>query len=559
MNHYSKRKLTDLNGVWQFAFSEKHDWHDDAVSNIKFDDLIAVPSAFDALPAFNGKRGVGFYRRSIVITAGKKARLVFNAVGMYAKVFVDGVKLKEHYAAYTPFTVDVPSSTNQHRELIVMAGNRFDYALYPLHEIFFDFYAYGGIFRDVELQILPEGALIDWVGVDTLDYTAGKIMVKVKTAAKAGTLVCSIDDHEQNSAVFSPDDGCLSTELTVKNSTPWSPENPELHTVTIDNGYDAMTVRFGIRQVKTENGQIILNGAPVKLLGYCRHEAHPQYGPALPLMQLIADLQILRDLGCNFVRGSHYQQDPRFLDLCDEMGFLVFEESIGWGQNIKHFTDPAFVAAQLAQTAAMIETSYNHPSVILRGFLNEGESEKEEARECYEALIRLVREQDPHRLVTYASNREMRDLFLELVDVVCFNIYPGWYAANREDEQPLGEIVQRIQHNLEGLKQRGLSGKPFIISEIGAGAIYGWRDPICAHWSEEYQREYLKIVCKEVVDNDRIAGVALWQFCDCRTYRGSGALGRPRAFNNKGTLDEYRRPKLAYESVREIFIEYQQK
>ena len=113
--------------------------------------------------------------------------------------------------------------------------------------------------------------------------------------------------------------------------------------------------------------------------------------------------------------------------------------------------------------------------------------------------------------------------------------------------------MNKIDECLDGLKQRGLSDKPFIISEIGAGAIYGWRDPICAHWSEEYQDEYLKIVCNEVVSNKNIAGVALWQFCDCRTYRGSHALGRPRAFNNKGIVDEYRRPKSAYKSVKNIF------
>lgn len=161
--------------------------------------------------------------------------------------------------------------------------------------------------------------------------------------------------------------------------------------------------------------------------------------------------------------------------------------------------------------------------------------------------------------MTYASNRELRDLFLEEVDVVSFNIYPGWYTQDRNNETPLDEICTRIDSNLAGLEERGLADKPYIISEIGAGAIYGWRDPICAHWSEEYQNEYMKTVCGKVVEDKRIAGVALWQFCDCRTYRGSYALMRPRAFNNKGLLDEYRRPKMAFYSVREIFTKYRLK
>ncbi len=546
--------------MWQFGFSEDRTWDDESIVSSNFDDCMPVPSAFDAMPLYNGKRGVGLYRRTVAVPPGSNARLVFNAVGMYAKVFVDGEKVCEQYAAYTPFHVDMVSSEHRDRDVVVMVGNRFDRELYPLHEIFFDFYAYGGIFRDVELQVFREGPRVDWVGVDTLDYRTGAVQVGIEPAELGQTFAIAIDDSSARE--FTVDElsgGRFVVPLTVEGATPWSPDHPELHTVTVATQSDSLEVTFGVRQVSTAEGKILLNGTPVKLLGYCRHEAHPQYGPALPLVQLVADLQLLRDSGCNFVRGSHYQQDPRFLDLCDEMGMLVFEESLGWGPREEHMTNPAFVDAQLKQTADMIRTSYNHPSVIMRGFLNEGVSNMEASRPCYESLIRLVREKDPHRLVTYASNRYLNDLFLEQIDVINFNMYPAWYSPNHDDECPLDEIRKRIHENLEGLELRGLADKPYIISEIGAGAIYGWRDPICAHWSEEYQREVLKIVSNEVVTNPRIAGVSLWQFFDCRTYRGAGALGRPRAFNNKGVMDEYRRPKQGYEAVKAIFNAFGQK
>ncbi len=554
MIKFKDRISTSLNGTWRFNFSESHEWADEDISRIACDDVIAVPSAFDAMPAYNGKRGVGFYRREIEIPPGRRARIRFNAVGMYARVFVDGEKLGEQYAAYTPFSVDVPASSCGRRDLVVMACNRFDYKIYPLHEIYFDFYAYGGIFRDVELVLLPDGDLVEWVGVDTLDFRSGAISVRVRSATDSKTFSLAMDNGSPQEYTAEPlADNEFRIETRLKEFTPWSPASPELHSLVISNGYDSAAARFGVRQVSTDGGKILLNGSPVKLLGYCRHEAHPQYGPALPPAQLHADLQMLRDLGCNFIRGSHYQQDPRFLDLCDEKGFLVFEEALAWGQNTQHFTDPRFITAQVAQLTAMIETGYNHPSVIIRGFLNEGASDKQESAECYRTLAEVVRRKDPHRLLSYASNREINDLFLHLVDVVSLNSYPGWYAKNRDNERPLDEIAPRLQRNIEGLRQLGLGDKPYLISEIGAGAIYGWRDPICAHWSEEYQRDYLEIVCREVVTNEAIAGVALWQFCDCRTYRGSCALGRPRAFNNKGTLDEYRRPKLAYDAVKKIF------
>lgn len=81
----------------------------------------------------------------------------------------------------------------------------------------------------------------------------------------------------------------------------------------------------------------------------------------------------------------------------------------------------------------------------------------------------------------------------------------------------------------------------------------GWRDALHAHYSEEYQAEYLETVCREVMTNPGILGVSLWQFCDCRTYAGAMALGRPRTFNNKGTFDEYRRPKQAAQVVKAAF------
>ena len=551
--HYPKRKSLDLNTIWDFKFIDDADFDQFEPAEVKYDDRLPVPSAFDAFPAYNGKRGIGVYRCFVDIANNTDALLKIGSAAMYSKVFADGQQIGEHFSAYTPFECRIPAAEKLTREIVIMTCNVFDYDKYPLHEIFFDFYAYGGIFRDVEVQLLPDGELIEWVGVDTVDFEQRKIKVIVKSHG-CQNIEISVNDSfikEIKNVDFSQ--GSYDFELELKELSLWSPEAPALHTLTVDNGMDSMTVRFGIRQVKAEKSKILLNGIPVKLLGCCRHEAHAQYGPALPIQQLYSDVQLLKDLGCNFVRGSHYPQDPRFLEICDEMGILVFEESMGWGQQARHFIDDKFIAAQLKQTSEMIEASYNNPSVIIRGFLNEGSSECEEAATIYTALAELIRDEAPNCLVTYASHRGLNDRYLDLVDVVCFNIYPGWYAQDPNNEKPLDEILPKINECIKGLEEMGFVDKPFIISEIGAGAIYGWRDPICAHWSEDYQNEYFKIVCNEVVSNDKINGISLWQFCDCRTYRGSTALARPRAFNNKGLLDEYRRPKMAYYSVKNIF------
>jgi len=185
------------------------------------------------------------------------------------------------------------------------------------------------------------------------------------------------------------------------------------------------------------------------------------------------------------------------------------------------------------------------------GFLNEGASDLECSKPVYELLVKAIREEDSSRLVTFASNRYKTDINLDLVDVVSFNFYPAWYGP-RDSHPKLDDIIKRTREYSEYIKSTQ-SGKPYIISEIGAGAIYGWKDPLEGHWSEEYQTKYLETICNEVVSNDDIAGISIWQFGDCRTYQNFGMLGRPRAFNNKGTVDEYRRPKMAYKTVKEIF------
>lgn len=556
--YFVKRKTVELDGLWDFSFlGEDVDLEKIDVSGISYDSRLPVPSAFDAFPAYAGKRGTVAYRTSVEIAPGKRGMVKFQSVGIYCQIYIDGKLVRTHHPAYVPFTCDMPAdSERKTREIVALVDNRYDPVRALLQENIFDFYNYGGIMRSVTAFELPE-CHIEFCHVTPVDIARGVVSVKVRLGGKMPAsldLTATFDgSHRHDLPGLGVVNGEVDFNLTVPEAKIWSPENPVLHTLALESADDDMIVRFGLREVKAEKGRILLNGKPVKLLGVCRHEAHPQFGPALPDQQLVADIQILKDLGCNFVRGSHYPQDQRFLDLCDEAGILFFEEALGWGQNKTHFINPSFVEAQLYQTQAMVNASFNHPCVIMWGFLNEGESDVEEARPCYEKLIRLIREMDPSRLVTYASFKRRTDLFLNQVDVVCYNTYPGWYNAD-DDENPLAQILPKIRSDVEFLRSRpDLKDKPFILSEIGGAAIYGWHDAMHGPYTEEYQAELLDTVCREVVGNDAISGVSIWQFYDCRTYKCGRALRRPRAFNNKGILDEYRRPKQAYYRVKQIF------
>jgi beta-glucuronidase len=197
----------------------------------------------------------------------------------------------------------------------------------------------------------------------------------------------------------------------------------------------------------------------------------------------------------------------------------------------------------------MVKAAANHPSVIMYGLLNESASDDPKCRPAYERLVGRFRETDPDRLVTYASSQPFEDICFDLADVISVNSYPGWYDGE------VADITARLAAIADSVDSRGLADRPLLLSEVGAGAIPGWRDWNRGLWSEEYQADVLDAVLEYVLSaGDRWCGVALWQFCDCRSSADrSRALFRPRSYNNKGIVDEYRRPKLAYDIVRRRF------
>lgn len=547
-----------LAGLWDFSFLGAIDLESFAPSASRNWALTPVPSAFDALPDHAGKRGAGAYRTRFTVPAGHAALLEFGAVSMWCRVFVDGVMLKEHACGYAPFTVIVPASDKAERELIVLADNRYDFDRVPMHEEYFDFYQYGGIIRPVALRVLPaDGVYIDHV--QTLvgaGYREGKLSLKVwlNGAGDRVDLITTIDGEAGIAhKAMAVKDGVVSLDLVAADTRPWSPASPVLHTlrVALPNG-DALTVRFGLRQVEARAGAIWLNGEKVIIKGYNRHEWHPSGGPATSPLQMFEDIRLMKDLGCNCVRGSHYPQDQRFLDLCDELGLLVWEENLGWGQRERTFASEKWHADHRESLRAMVRASANHPSIILWGFLNEAGSDKDYVREAFEETAATLRALDPSRLVTYASMFALSDKYYHLADVISLNLYPGWYGCEGV-ENPLELIAPHFKKCFAHIDATGFADKPVIVSEIGAEGLYGWRDAHNDFFTETYQAAYLRAACNAALGDPRCAGILLWHFADVRTYGGGWSLKRPRAFNNKGTLDEYRRPKEAYRAVRECF------
>jgi beta-glucuronidase len=517
----------------------------------------AVPGCWESDPDTISYRGRACYERTITCTGN--IRLVFKGVSHTAQVWLDDEEIANHYNAYTPFEAICRSITGGEHRLKVIADNSFG-PQSALH-IPNDYQSYGGITRPVVLEEIPDTFLTglhftpsfrdgQWFG------KVGGTLRNLSETAFFGRVNLYLDGKEVYGGAVSADPesaGSFEWELSFGQVKEWSPESPNLYTlgaVLLDSQgkeTDDLIDRVGFREIQISGKDILLNGQKIKIKGLCRHEEHPHYGCSIPFKGMVYDLALMKELGANSVRTVHYPNDELFLDLCDETGLLVWEENHARGLSEENMRNPNFERQCEDCIKEMIEAHYNHPSIYIWGILNECASHTEYGKSCYQQQYDLIKELDQSRPRSSASCQFKTDVCFGFPEVVSYNIYPLWYHDTPPAEY-LDDLYQWVQTETEG------AGKPFLITEVGAGGIYGYRTPANVKWSEEYQAETLEKQLKAIFSQDGCSGVYIWQFCDGRVS-DSWFGGRPRTMNNKGVVDEYRRPKLSYEVVKRIFHE----
>lgn len=517
---------------------------------------VATPCCWENHPEFTNYRGEGEYTTRF--SAGGNIRLEFKGVSHTASVYLDGKKIASHYNAYTIFDAIVTDLENTVHTLTIQADNRFskDSALHIPN----DYMSYGGVSRPVVLEQL-RGQYIRSIRVtphyrENCWHAEAEVEVQNISGQTADVEVqLTLAGQKLPSRHISLEAGASGTLCwfaAFEEAEEWSPENPALYEAAayLKNGnelIDDLIDRFGFRRVEISGKDILLNGKKLRIRGLCRHEDHPQFGCALPYSAIAADLEIIRHLGANSVRTSHYPNDELFLDLCDEQGILVWEENHARGLSEADMKNPNFEAQAERVIEEMIPAHYNHPSIYIWGILNECASDSEYGRECYRKQFELIRKLDSSRPCSFASCKFKTDICFDLPDVVSYNIYPLWYHDTPVDEY-LKDLYCWVQ------EETGGAGKPFLVTEIGAGGIYGYRNPAHSKWTEEYQAMALEQQLTGVLKHPDCTGVYIWQFCDIRVSE-EWFGGRPRTMNNKGIVDEYRRRKLSYNVVRRIFLE----
>lgn len=546
------RNIKELEGLWDFRKEDGKQYK------------LPVPGCWEQHPDMLAYRGKGEYSKKVYIDRTGNIRLEFKGVSHTADVYFDGVKIAHHYNAFTPFSAVVKNVEKGEHEIIVCVDNTFTEAS-ALH-VHNDYYTYGGITRPVALENISD------VYVKYIHFTP--YTKENKWYAKTEVVICNVSDNDIVTEINGNiENNKMSQKVSVeKNSEktvvfenefldvkPWSNKEANLYMLNIVVSVDGEEVddlieRVGFRTVEVKGKYIYVNGERVRLKGFNRHEDYAIDGCAVTLQHIIQDMDLMQDMGVNALRTCHYPNDERMLDLCDERGIMVWEENHARGLTLEMMQNPNFERQCKDCIDEMIENHYNHPSIVIWGIMNECASETTEGREMYRKQFEQIKSLDKTRPTSFASCKYFEDLCFDLVDIVSMNVYSGWYTAE--------PVEIRMRKLIDWSRKVGGAGKPFFMTEFGAAAMYGYRDRSLCRWSEDYQAKLIGDTLEAYMNEDEISGVFIWQFADCRVTdektneEDKWWSTRARCHNNKGIVDEYRRPKMSYDVVKEKFEKY---
>ena len=558
-DEHVKRRVASLDGSWTFCTDRENKgecdgWYKSALCGR----TVIVPSVWNTAEGLLEYEGVCWYEKSFY-TEGGTLRLSFGAVMTYAKVYFDGEYLGDHYGGFTSFDFILNNVSKGNHRLTVRVDNSFDEDSIP--QIMVDWYHYGGITRSVTCETLSGISILR----EKFDYKLSEDDAECSLTFEAYNAenheICDTVRIFINNAVVlekeitlpSGERRLITTEIfALKNVKLWSPDEPNLYSLKTETSHDDLYDRVGFRFIEVRDKAIYLNGKKIKLLGVNRHEDHPDFGMAFPPHLMQRDVDLILKANCNSIRGSHYPNSKIFIDMLDEAGITFWSEIPIWGVGFspKTLGRKLIVERGLKMHEEMIWQYYNHPSIIIWGMHNEIDASSKEGYEMSRLYYNYLKKMGGNRIVTYAHYKYFTDISLEFCDVISINNYCGWY--DYEGVQGFDDLLSKMDKRI---KELGLDDKPRMITEYGAAALYGNHTHDCIPWSEEYQA---KLICENMdkfFARPEYVGSYVWQFTDIRTAKEMG-LNRARGFNNKGILNEYRKPKLAYDAVRDAYEKY---
>ncbi|WP_316833101.1 glycoside hydrolase family 2 TIM barrel-domain containing protein [Pedobacter aquatilis] len=524
-------------------------------------------------------RGLGIYKRNLSLNEsakGKEIYLVFNGVAQETEVLINGQPAAKHLGSYTSFVVPLTKFLNYKNDVVeVKVNNRFNEDIPPLTA---DFTFFGGIYRNVSLLITEP------LHFSKKDKGSSGIYITTPevSAASASVSVRSLIDNNAASqrkvqiqtTLLNAEGKIVASQVTPLNLAPgesksviqdfksikqpelWSPERPYLYKlvakivdVKTKALIDQVTNPLGFRWFKfdAEKG-FFLNGKALKIIGASRHQDYEGLGNAVPDALQVKDIELLKQMGANFLRVAHYPQDPMILEACDRLGILASVEI----PVVNTITESdAFTANCLEMQTEMIRQNFNHPSIIIWAYMNEillrpkFSNDKprqqvyyEHIRELAQKLDDLTRKEDPSRY-TMLVNHGAWDIYnkvglTKIPMIVGWNLYSGWYSGVPAD---FAKFLDR--HHKE------LPDKPFMVTEYGADADPRIRtaEPLRFDKSVEYAVKFHQTYLNAMLERPFVAGGMAWNLADFNSETREETMPH---INNKGLLTIGRQPKDTY-------------
>lgn len=576
------RRRISMDGMWKFcldekAVGEKEGWMD----GIPGEEMIPVPASFQDFYTEKDIReytGDFWYETDFFVPGeweGREILLRFGAATHRASVYVNGILITEHEGGFLPFSAKVTTVVryDSYNKVVVKVNNELTCTNIPCGETitlpngkkmskpYFDFFNYAGLQRSVYLLALPGESIVDF----DLDYAIhGK-------NAEVSYQIRTNGEHAVQLALFDAKGHCVAQKdgkegvLYVENARLWQVRNAYLYRLRIrimdgEELIDEYEQEIGIRTVKVEGTDILINGEPVYLKGFGKHEDSDIVGRGFSIGIMKRDFELMKWIGANSCRTSHYPYSEEIYQMADREGFLIIDEvpAVGMFQSLMNFmeastgkqtaffekeTTPVLLKAHLRAIEEMIARDKNHPSVVAWSLLNEPETTNEAAvpyfKEVFDLANKLDMQKRPRTFALIMNSLPDTCKCYQFSDIIALNRYYGWYMKGGYEISVAEELFRK---EMNAWKEKKLN-KPFIFTEYGADTLASEHKLPSVMWSQEYQDEYLKMT-HEVFDSyDFIKGEQIWNFADFQTTEGIMRVNG----NKKGVFTRQRQPKdIAY-------------
>jgi len=569
------RETKDLSGLWAFRADKNNEGHEKGWYKSKLKDTIImpVPASYNDIVTETSIRdhiGDVWYERTFYIPVSWEDKRIVIRVGSathHAVMWVNGQEIARHKGGFLPFEADITDliRVGDENRVTIAVNNILDWSCLPSGEVktyegdrypkgfktqdtSFDFYNYSGIHRPVKLYTTPKAYIEDVTVVTDIAGSDGKVSYKVLLNGEEAPIRVKLYDEEGNLAA---EGNGNNNELTVKNAHLWEPGKGYLYTLKVDsldskgNLVDSYQLQVGIRTVKVVNKEFIINGKPFYFKGFGKHEDSDIRGKGLDEAINVKDFNLLKWIGANSFRTSHYPYSEELMQLADREGIVVIDEAPAVGMCFWSETNTIFredrvnektLKHHLSVMGEMINRDKNHPCVVMWSIANEASTNEEASVPYFTAVAAQTRRLDTTRPITIVQTMSPGvDKVGQLVDVICINRYFAWYA----DHGQLSVIEMQLDIELKDWYEK--YKKPIIVSEYGADTIPGLHQIPPVTFSEEFQCEFLSRYHNSFDRADFVIGEHVWAFADFATKQGLTRV----AGNKKGIFTRQRQPKSA--------------